>query len=202
MYDMTGKNQGTLELKKEIFEVPVKKEHLHAAVIKQLANKRTGTASTKTRGEVRGGGKKPWRQKGTGRARHGSIRSPIWKGGGITFGPRPRDYSMKLTRKMRRLALREALSMKLQEGKLKILDEIKLDRIKTKDFIRILVDLELEGKILFVSKEYDEKAEKSARNIDGVKLVKVEGINIYDLLYYDYVVFVKDALHRIEEVLA
>lgn len=202
IYDSSGKNQGELELKKEIFEVPVKVEHLHAAVERQLKNKRVGTACTKTRGEVRGGGKKPWRQKGTGRARHGSIRSPIWKGGGVTFGPRPRDYSMKLSKKMRRLAMREALSMKLHDGRLKILDELKLDRIKTKDFTRIIDDLKLEGRILFVLKDYDEKVAKSGRNIEGVKLVKVEGVGVYDIFYHDYVVLLKEALPHIEEVLS
>jgi large subunit ribosomal protein L4 len=202
MVDKNGNNRGEIELKGDIFEQPVKAHHLHAAVLKQLNNKRLGTVSTKTRAEVSGGGKKPWRQKGTGRARHGSIRSPIWKGGGITFGPRPRDYSTKLTRKMRRLALKEALSSKVLENRLVVVEEIRLEKIHTRDFVQMMKDLKLEGKVLFVLKDYDPVVEKSGRNIEGVRIVKVEGVNVYDLLYYDTVVFVKDALMRIEEVLA
>ncbi len=200
--DKKGNNCGEIELNGEIFEKPVKANHLHTAVLKQLNNKRVGTASTKTRAEVSGGGKKPWRQKGTGRARHGSIRSPIWKGGGITFGPKPRDYSTKLTRKMRRLALKEALSAKLKENRLVVMDEIKLEKIQTRGFVQMMKDMKLEGNVLFVLKEYDPIVEKSGRNIEGVRIVRVEGVNVYDLLYFDTVVFVKDALMRIEEVLA
>ncbi|MHC9539413.1 MAG: 50S ribosomal protein L4 [Vulcanimicrobiota bacterium] len=200
--DKKGNNREEIELNSKIFEQPVKVHHLHAAVQKQLNNKRLGTVSTKTRAEVSGGGKKPWRQKGTGRARHGSIRSPIWKGGGITFGPKPRDYSTKLTRKMRRLALKEALSSKVKDNRLVVMDEIKLDKIRTRDFVQMIKDMKLEGKVLFVLKEYDPIVEKSGRNIEGVRIVKVEGVSVYDLLYFDTVVFVKDALMRIEEVLA
>lgn len=202
VYDILGKSQGEVELKKEIFEVPVRADHLHMAVEKQLKNKRAGNACTKTRAEVRGGGRKPWKQKGTGRARHGSTRSPIWKGGGVTFGPRPRDYSVKLSRKMRRLALREALSSRLQDGVLKIIDEIKLEKISTKEFVQVMKDLQLSGKVLFVFKEDDEIVWKSARNIEGVKIVKASGLSVYDILYHDHVVLIKEALQFVEEVLS
>jgi large subunit ribosomal protein L4 len=203
IYDVSGKSKGEMKLKAEVFEIKPDVHHLHLAVKKQLNNKRVGTASTKTRAEVAGGGKKPWRQKGTGRSRHGSIRSPIWKGGGVVFGPKPRDYSTKLTRKMRRLALREALSGKVSSQNLVVLDEFKMERISTKDFCRIIKDLKLEGKkLLFVMKDYDEIVEKSGRNIHGVKIVKVEGINVYDILYYDTLIFAKKALESLEEVLS
>ncbi|MDQ7823181.1 MAG: 50S ribosomal protein L4 [Candidatus Eremiobacteraeota bacterium] len=202
IYDKTGKNVGSLDLKKEVFEVPVKECHLHMAVKRQLNNKRAGTAHTKTRGEVSGGGKKPWRQKGTGRARHGSIRSPIWKGGGTTFGPRMRDYATAMPRKMRRLALREALSAKVKAGQLLVLEKIAMDAISTRTFAAMMKDLKLEGKTLFIVKEIDEIVEKSGRNIPGVRIVKPEGINVYDTLYFDNLVFEKEALKHVEEVLS
>jgi large subunit ribosomal protein L4 len=203
IYDVNGKTKGEMKLKEEVFEIKPDVHHLHLAVKKQLNNKRVGTASTKTRAEVAGGGKKPWRQKGTGRARHGSIRSPIWKGGGVVFGPKPRDYSTKLTRKMRRLALKEALSGKVSSQNLVVIDEFRMEKISTKEFCRIIKDLKLEGKkLLFVMKDYDEIVEKSGRNISGVKIVKVEGINVYDILYYDTLVFAKKALESLEEVLS
>jgi large subunit ribosomal protein L4 len=202
MYDTTGKSRGEMALKESVFQVPVKVDHLHTAVTKQLNNKRVGTASTKTRAEVAGGGKKPWRQKGTGRARHGSIRSPIWKGGGVVFGPKPRDYSVKLTRKMRRLAMKEALTSKLVSKSLMVLDELKMEKIRTREFVQMMAGLKLEGKVLFVLRNPDEFVEKSGRNIEGVKIVRVQGLSIYDLLHCDTVVFVKEALERIEEVLS
>jgi len=202
MFDTKGKSCGEVALKESVFQVPVRNCHLHKAVTTQLNNKRVGTASTKTRGEVSGGGKKPWRQKGTGRARHGSIRSPIWKGGGVVFGPRPRDYTTKLTRKMRRLALREALSSKVLSQEFMVIDELRMEKIRTRDFAQMMTSLKLEGKILFVLRNANEFVEKSGRNIEGVRIVRVEGLSVYDILHCDTVVFEKEALERIEEVLS
>ena len=202
MYDKTGNTVGKIELKPEIFELPVMESHLHLAVVRQLANKRAGTSSTKTRGEVRGGGKKPWKQKGTGRARHGSSRSPIWKGGGITFGPRPRDFGKDMNRKMRRLALKEALSSKVSESLFTVVDSIVMDTISTKAFVEIMDNLKVAGKTLFVLKSSDETVRKSGRNIKDVKVVRPDGVNVYDLVYFENVVFDKEAVAQLEEVLA
>ncbi len=198
----TGNSVGKIELKAEVFEVPVIESHLHMAVLRQLANKRVGTASTKTRGEVRGGGKKPWKQKGTGRARHGSSRSPIWKGGGVTFGPRPRSYAMSLPRKVRRLALREALSSKLLDSTMTVVDSIAMDVISTRSFVEIMKNLKVSGKTLFVLKSADDTVRKSGRNIKDVKIVRPDGVSVYDLLYFENVVFDKEAVERLEEVLS
>lgn len=202
MYDKTGKTVGTIDLKPEIFEVPVMESHIHMAVIRQLADKRVGTACTKTRGEVRGGGRKPWKQKGTGRARHGSSRSPIWKGGGVTFGPRPRDYSKSMNRKMRRLVLKEALSSKVSESTFTVVDNITMDAISTKAFVEIMANLKVNGKTLFVLKDSDDAVRKSGRNIKDVKVVRPDGVSVYDLVYFENVVFDKSAVAQLEEVLA
>ena len=202
MYDKTGKTVGKIDLKPEIFEVPVMESHIHMAVMRQLADKRVGTACTKTRGEVRGGGRKPWKQKGTGRARHGSSRSPIWKGGGVTFGPRPRDYSKSMNRKMRRLALREALSSKVSESTFTVVDNIAMDAISTKAFVEMMTNLKVNGKTLFVLKDSDDTVRKSGRNIKDVKVVRPDGVSVYDLVYFENVVFDKSAVNQLEEVLA
>ena len=201
MYDKTGKTVGTIDLNPEIFEVPVMESHIHMAVIRQLADKRVGTACTKTRAEVRGGGRKPWKQKGTGRARHGSNRSPIWKGGGVTFGPRPRDYSKSMNRKMRRLVLKEALSSKISDKTFTVVDNIVMDKISTKTFTEIMTNLKVDGKTLFVLKDADDTVRKSGRNIKNVKVVRPDGVNVYDLMYFENVVFDKSAVAQLEEVL-
>lgn len=202
IYDKAGQNVGQIDLSSDVFEVPVNENHLHMAVVRQLANKRAGTASTKTRGEVSGGGKKPWKQKGTGRARHGSIRSPIWRGGGITFGPRPRDYEISMPRKMRRLALKEALSSKVMDNAFKVVDSLSVEGYSTKAFMEIMKGLNVSGKTLFVLKDASDEVVRSGRNIKGVRIVKPQGINVYDLLVFDTVVFDKAAVQQVEEVLS
>ena len=192
---------GKLELSNQVFGAPVNNTAVHDAVIRYLAGSRSGASDTKTRGEVHGGGRKPWRQKGTGRARHGSIRSPIWRGGGIVFGPHPRDYSYTLPRKVRRLALKSVLSSKIMEDKLIVLEELKLERPRTKDIINILDNLKISGGALLVTVSKDENVYKSARNISDVKTLTIEGLNIYDLLVYETLIATKDALAGIEEAL-
>lgn len=202
LYNVHGEQVGEVELNKEIFGVKPHRYVLHEAVVKHLAGRRRGTHDTKTRAEVRGGGRKPWRQKGTGRARHGSIRSPIWRGGGIVFGPHPRDYSLALPRKVRRLALKSALSAKAAEGKFVVLDELKLERPRTKEMVKIIENLRIAGPVLLVTAARDENVALSARNIPGVKTVTVEGLCTYDVLAHDALVMTKDALARVEEVLS
>ncbi len=202
LYDVSGAQIGELELNDNIFGIEPNEAVLYDFVKMQLANKRVGTASTKTRAEVRGGGKKPWRQKGTGRARVGSSRNPVWKGGGITFGPKPRDYSYKLPKKVRRLAMKSALSSKVIDNSIVVLDQLMMDEPKTQDFIRILDSLNIENGTLVVTADGSTNVSKSARNIPGVKPLKVESINVYDLLKYDTLLITRDAVARIEEVFA
>lgn len=197
LYNVNGEQVGEVELNQDVFG-PINKFVLHDAVVKHLAGRRRGTHDTRTRAEVRGGGRKPWRQKGTGRARHGSIRSPIWRGGGIVFGPHPRDYSYTLPKKVRRLALRSALSAKLAGGKLVVLDELKLAAPRTKEMRRIMANLGIAGPVLLVTAARDENTFKSARNLPGVKTVTVEGLTTYDLLAYDTLLITKDALAELE----
>ncbi len=200
---VNAKNEKVSEvtLKENIYAVPVKKGLLHEVVRWQMARWRAGTACTKTRGEVRGGGRKPWRQKGTGRARQGSIRAPHWVGGGVVFGPKPRDYSFKLNKKQRSLALRMALSTRAQEGKLIVVEDFGLTQIKTKDFVSFLKQLGV-GDALVVVPERDELVEKSARNIPTVKVLSVEGLNVYDVLDHEYLIIKREALSKIEERLS
>ncbi len=202
LYDVSGAQIGELELNDNIFGIEPNEAVLYDFVKMQLANKRVGTASSKTRAEVRGGGKKPWRQKGTGRARVGSSRNPVWKGGGITFGPKPRDYSYKLPKKVRRLAMKSALSSKVIDNSIIVLDQLMMDDPKTKDFIGILDSLNLENTTLVVTADGNTNVSKSARNIPGVKPLKVDFINVYDLLKYDTLLITRDAVARIEEVFA
>ena len=202
LYDVSGAQIGELELNDNIFGIEPNEAVLYDFVKMQLANKRVGTASSKTRAEVRGGGKKPWRQKGTGRARVGSSRNPVWKGGGITFGPKPRDYSYKLPRKVRRLAMKSALSSKVIDNSIIVLDQLMMDEPKTKDFMGILDSLNLENTTLVVTADGNANVSKSARNIPGVKPLKVDFINVYDLLKYDTLLITRDAVARIEEVFA
>jgi large subunit ribosomal protein L4 len=201
VFNMNSEITGKLELSDAIFGVPVKTHVLHEVVVYQLAKRRAGTAKTKGRSEVRGGGKKPWRQKGTGRARSGTSRSPIWRGGGTIHGPQPRDYDMRVPKKVRRLALKMALSQKVLDESFKVIDQLKLDRIKTKDFAELLDRFDL-GKTLVVLPEPDEFIEKSARNIPTVKVLRSEGLNVYDLLNHKVVILSRDCVSRIEEALA
>lgn len=189
------------KLDERIFGVNPRPHLLHQAVVMQLRNRRAGTAATKSKGFVRGGGKKPWRQKGTGRARAGSIRSPIWVGGGTIFGPQPRDYSFRMPRKARREALLSALSLKHQEGKLIVLDKLELEEAKTKLVASALAELKVQSALLVVSQS-DVKIERAARNLPKIKVLRVEGLNVYDLLRYDHLVLMEDALKLLEERLA
>ena len=175
---------------------------LHDAVVMQQASQRRGTHAVKNRSEVRGGGRKPWRQKGTGRARHGSIRSPIWVGGGVTFGPTPRSYAYKLPKKVRRLAIKSALSSKVKDEELLVLDQLALDQPKTREMVRILKNLGADRKALVVGESLDEVVYLSARNLPGVKVIRTDGLNVLDVLHHDKVIFTRDAVARVEEVLS
>jgi len=201
VYNLDSEVTGQLELSDAIFGVPVKAHVLHEVVVYQLAKRRAGTAKTKGRNEIRGGGKKPWRQKGTGRARAGTGRSPIWRGGGTIHGPQPRDYDMRIPKKVRRMALKMALTQKVIDDGFKVIDPFKLDKIRTRDFVELLDRFEL-GKTLVVLPEPDEIIEKSARNIPNVKVLRSEGLNVYDLLDYHAVILSRDCVSRIEEALA
>lgn len=203
VYDITGAKTGELELNDNVFGVEVNEALVHQAVVMQLASQRLGTAATKTRAMVRGGGKKPWKQKGTGRARAGSIRSPLWVGGGTTFGPSPRSYAFTMPRKARRAALKSALSAKVQSGELLVMEGISFNEPKTKSVVKMLDSLKIaDDKALIIMAEENENVEKSARNIPGVKSITSMGLNVYDILYHDKVLITKDAVSKIEEVLA
>ncbi|WP_058485965.1 50S ribosomal protein L4 [Defluviitalea phaphyphila] len=201
VYNMQGQQVEEIELNDAIFGVEVNEHVLHSAVVQYLANQRQGTQSAKTRAEVRGGGRKPWRQKGTGRARQGSIRAPQWTGGGVVFAPKPRDYSFKLNKKVKRLAFKSALSSKVNENKLIVLDELKLDEIKTKKMKEVLDNLKV-NKALIVTGEDDRNIVLSARNLPNVKTTPVNSMNVYDILKYDSFIVSKDVLKNIEEVYA
>ena len=198
---MDGKEVDTIELNDAVFGVKVNEHLVHQAVVLHLANKRQGTQKAKTRAEVSGGGKKPWRQKGTGHARQGSIRAPQWKGGGIVFAPVPRDYSFKMNKKEKRLALKAALTSRVQEEKFIVLDELKLDEIRTKKMVQVLNNLNV-SKALVVISENDENIVLSARNIPDVITLTSDSINTYDILKYNTVIATKDAVAKIEEVYA
>jgi len=201
VYNMEGKEVGSIELSDAVFGVKVNEHLVHMAVVSQLANNRQGTQKAKTRSEVSGGGRKPWRQKGTGHARQGSTRAPQWTGGGIVFAPVPRDYSFRLNKKERRLALKSALTSRVQENKLVVLDELTLGEIKTKAMKNVLDSLKVE-KALVVTKDMDKNVVLSARNLPGVKTAHTNTINVYDILKYNTVVLTKDAVAAIEEVYA
>jgi large subunit ribosomal protein L4 len=188
-------------LKEEIFGVKNRPHLLHQTVVMQLANRRAGTAATKSKGFVSGGGKKPWRQKGTGRARAGSIRSPIWVGGGTIFGPQPRDYSYRLPRKARREALLSALSLKNRDGKILVLDKLELETAKTKLMVKALAELKVESALIVIA-HADDKILRAARNLPKIKVLRVEGLNVYDLVRYEHLVFTEEALKLLEERLA
>jgi large subunit ribosomal protein L4 len=201
VYNMSGQEVGSIELNDAIFGVEVNEHVMHMAVVQFLANKRQGTQSAKTRAEVRGGGRKPWKQKGTGRARQGSIRSPQWVGGGVVFAPKPRDYSFKLNKKVKRLALKSALTTKVVDSKFIVVDELTFSEVKTKDMVKVLDALKVQ-KALVVLGSDDKNVILSARNIQGVKTASVNTINPYDLLKYESCIVTKEAIGKIEEVYA
>lgn len=201
VYNIEGKEVDKLELNDSVFSVEINEHLVHLAVVRQLANKRQGTQSAKTRSEVSGGGRKPWRQKGTGHARQGSTRSPQWTGGGVVFAPKPRDYSFKMNRKEKNAAIKSVLTSKVNDSKFIVLDELKFDEIKTKQVVNVLKNLNVE-KALIVTAEKDEKVVLSAKNIPTVRTALTNTINVYDILKYDTVVVTKDAVAKIEEVYA
>ena len=199
--NMEGNEVGTIELSDAVFGVDVNEHLVHMAVVAQLANKRQGTQKAKTRSEVSGGGRKPWRQKGTGHARQGSTRAPQWTGGGVVFAPVPRDYTIRLNKKEKRLALKSALTSRLQENKIIVVDELKFDEIKTKNFVNVMNNLKAD-KALVVLNENDANVVMSARNIPTVKTALTNTINVYDILKYNTLILTKDAVATIEEVYA
>ena len=199
IYNISGERIGEVTLSSKVFGTKVNEALLYEALKAQASSRRRGTASTKERAQVRGGGRKPWRQKGTGRARAGSIRSPIWKGGGTTFGPRPRDYSYSLPRKAKRKAIKSALSAKFKEKEILILDRMDLQEAKTKKMASILVNLRSGKKPLLVIEEGNEMVRRAARNIEGVKIISPNSLNLYDLLNHNKLILTKEALAKIEE---
>ncbi|NLM74310.1 MAG: 50S ribosomal protein L4 [Clostridiaceae bacterium] len=202
VYNIKGQKVGDINLSDEIFAVEVNPVAMHSAVVNILANARQGTQSTKTRAEVRGGGRKPWRQKGTGRARQGSIRSPQWMGGGVALGPKPRSYRYTLPKKVKRLALKSALTTKVLENDIIVLDDLKLDAIKTKEMVKVLDNLNVDSSALIVLPEVDKNVVLSARNLQNVKTATTNTINTYDILRFNKFIVTKDAVAKIEEVYA
>lgn len=202
LYNVSGAQVGEVELADAVFGIEPNVHVVHSAVVLQQASLRQGTHKTKGRSEVRGGGRKPWKQKGTGRARQGSIRSPQWKGGGVVFGPTPRSYGFKLPKKVRRLAIKSALSSKVIDSDIIVLDQLSLAQPKTKEFAAILGNLKVERKALVVTGSYDDNVALSTRNIPGVKFVSAEGISVLDVLAHDKLIITKDAVQKVEEVLA
>ena len=200
VYNVEGKKVSDIEVKEDIFGIKPNKVLVHSVLKNYLANQRQGTASTKTRAEVRGGGRKPWRQKGTGRARQGSIRAPQWIKGGIALGPKPRDYSYTINKKERRLAYKSVLSAKVLDNEIIVLDKLELESYKTKEMAKVINNLKLEGKVLFLLPEKNENIQISARNIQNVKTSSVNTINIFDLLKYTKLVLTVDAVKKLEEV--
>ena len=201
VYNIEGKEVDKLELNDSVFGVEINEHLVHMAVVGQLANGRQGTQSAKTRSEVSGGGRKPWRQKGTGHARQGSTRSPQWTGGGVVFAPKPRDYSVKMNKKEKQLAMKSVLTSKVQDEKLVVVDELKMDEIKTKKFVEIMNNLKA-AKALVVTKDVENNVVLSAKNVADAKTMVVNEINVYDILKYDTLVLTKDAVAAIEEVYA
>ncbi len=202
VYDIQGKKVSTVELKEEIFGIEPNEAVVHSVLVNFLANQRQGTQNTKTRAEVRGGGRKPWRQKGTGRARQGSIRAPQWIKGGIALGPKPRSYKYTVNKKEKILAIKSCLSSKVLEKELVVVDSLPLKEIKTKEMVKALNNLKVEGKTLILLPERNETVQKSARNIEGVKTTLVNTINVYDLLKYKNLVVTLDTVKKLEEVYA
>ncbi|MEN6478864.1 MAG: 50S ribosomal protein L4 [Anaerolineales bacterium] len=199
--DMAGETVGEIELNDQVFGIEPNVPVMHQALVRQMANARLGTHDTKTRGEVAGGGRKPWRQKGTGRARQGSTRAPHWRGGGTVFGPTPRSYEQKMNRKMRRLALRSALSVKTSDQQLLVIDELSMDSVKTRDMVSLLDRLGLDSSVLMLLPERNEAVELSARNLPYVKVQRATNLSVRDLLGYDYVMLTRGAVEQIESIL-
>ena len=202
VYNQTGSQVGEIELAEAIFGIEPNEAVLFEAVMMQRASLRQGTHKVKTRSEVRGGGRKPWRQKGTGRARQGSIRSPQWRGGGTVFGPTPRSYAYKLPKKVRRLAIKSALATKVVESNIVVLEDLVLNAPKTKDMVAVLKGLSVEKKALIVTADLNEAVELSARNIPGVTVITADGVNVLDVLHHDKLIMTKAAVEKVEEVLA
>jgi len=202
LYNQTGSQVGEIDLADSVFGIEPNNSALYDAIVMQQASQRQGTHDVKNRSEVRGGGRKPWRQKGTGRARQGSIRSPQWKGGGVVFGPTPRKYGYKLNRKVRRLALKSALSTKVQNNELLVLEALSIAAPKTKEMTAVLNSFKADRKVLIVTSEYDQNVALSSRNIPGAKIVDAAGINVLDLVAHDKVIVTKEAIAKVEEVLA
>ncbi|WYP26699.1 50S ribosomal protein L4 [Alkalihalobacillus sp. FSL W8-0930] len=202
VFNQTGSEVGDIELADSVFGIEPNESVLHDAVVMQQASLRQGTHKTKGRSEVRGGGRKPWRQKGTGRARQGSIRSPQWVGGGVVFGPTPRSYSFKLPKKVRRLAIKSALSSKVQASEVVVLEDLKFDAIKTKDMAAVLSGLSIAKKALVVVSDYNENVELSSRNLPNVTVLTADSVNVLDVLKHDKLVLTKAAVEKVEEVLA
>ncbi|HYF84689.1 MAG TPA: 50S ribosomal protein L4 [Clostridia bacterium] len=202
LYNISGKQVGEIELNENIFGANVNIEAMHQVVKMYLANQRQGTQSTLTRAEVRGGGIKPWRQKGTGRARHGSIRSPQWRHGGIVFAPKPRSYRYSVPKKIKRIAMKSALSSKVNDNNVVVIEELNFDAPKTKQVVSLLQNLKVDSKTLIVVADNNENIVKSARNIEGVKTAFVNTLNVYDILKYDKFIITKDAVKKVEEVFA
>ena len=200
VFDLEKKKVGSVDLDSGVFEYPVNESVLHLVVKWQLASKRSGTASTKTRGEVRGGGRKPWKQKHLGRARAGSVRSPIWKGGGTTFGPKPKDWSFSVPKKVRKQAVKSALSLKLSQQELFVVDNFDLKEIKTKQIVEFMKNFEL-SKCLILVDELNENLVKSSNNLQDVKVLRNEGVNVYDLLKYKNLVMTKNTVQKVQEAL-
>ncbi len=202
VYNILGEQVGEIELSDSVFGVEINHDAIYHVIKNHLANRRQGTQSAKTRAEVRGGGRKPWRQKGTGRARQGSIRAPQWTGGGIVFAPKPRDYSYKVPKKVKRLAMKSALSSKVAENKIIVLDKLSLEQPKTKEMVKILENIKASKKALIVMESKDENVIKSARNIPDVQTTLVNSLNVYDILKYDSFIITQDAVKKVEEVFA
>ena len=202
MYNMQAQEVGTLELSEKVFGVEFKEAVIHQAIVARLANERQGTKSTLTRSEVRGGGAKPWRQKGTGRARQGSIRAPQWIKGGIALGPKPRSYTYKVNKKEKQLAIKSLLSSKVLENELTVVEKLEMKEAKTKEMVKTLSNLKVEGKTLIIVADKNENVYLSSRNIEGVKAITLNMINVYDLLQYNKLVLPLDTVKKLEEVYA
>ena len=202
VYNMQGQEVGTIDLNDAVFGAPVNENLLHMAVVQQLANNRQGTQKAKTRSEVSGGGREPWRQKGTGHARQGSTRAPQWTHGGVVFAPVPRDYSFKMNKKEKQAAVRSALTDRVQQNKVIVLDQLAMSEFKTKEFVKVMENLKAAGKTLVVMADKDEKVVKSANNIPAVKTTLTSQINVYDLMNAQTVILTKDAVAKLEEVYA
>ena len=202
VYDIEGKKVNDVELNEDIFGIIPNEELVHSVIVNYLANQRQGTQSTKTRAEVRGGGKKPWRQKGTGRARQGSIRAPHWVGGGIALGPKPRSYSYRINKKEKQLAIRSLLSAKVLDNELTVVDKLEVEEAKTKVMAKALTDLKVEGKTLIILADRNDNVLRSSRNIEGVKTIELNTINVFDLLNCNKLVLPLDTVKKLEEVYA